>query len=797
MIIFYNILLFIVLVIGMPFFLVAAPFLRKRRGTVLQRLGFGKLPDHRTLAGKRPIWIHALSVGEIMSARPLVKKLTGRFPDRPIWISATTKTGFETAARLFDGTADHIFYAGYDARFAVKRIAARVNPALVIVVESDIWPNFLHIMGQKQVPVVLVNGRLSDRTLAGYRRLSFFMRPTLRRFSAICAQTAEDARRFQSMGIGADSVTVTGNMKFDQTFPPVTDAEKATLRSALRLNKDAMVMVAGSTHKGEETILARAYATLKQQFPTLVFIVAPRDPARAKQVRSIFSDAGVTAATMGRMKPTLGKTPDVIVIDTIGLLQTLYAISRVAFIGGSLLDFRGHNPLEPAAYAKPVLFGPHMTDFKEIAEKLVDAGGAKQVTNASDIVATAGHLLQDPISAQRMGDCARRVLDANRGAVKKTADVIEQISTHQQPPPHEGPLPSGTLPRLLWPLCLLYGAGARLRRWLYHGRLLQPKQLPCPVIAVGNITTGGTGKTPMTVYIADRLKRIGYTPVIVSRGYRGSASRNGGVVSDGKTVLMDADQAGDEPLMMARILSGVPVVVGKKKYQAAKTAIDKFAPNVIILDDGFQHFQLARNLNILLMDGTFPIGNGRLLPAGSLREPVSCLKYADAIVFTRAHALPGMPEPIAGMIADKPVFSTRHQAHVAALIPAGTARKIPPDPIDVTRLNGRNAFIFSGLAKNDAFLKGVKDAAPGINIADHQFFRDHHWYTETDLKTISAQAKTAQADLIITSEKDFTRLGPDTDLNMDLLVLGVDITFNDPAQKKAFDALLHKTIQEQ
>lgn len=798
MIILYNILLTGLMAIITPFFLIATPFLRKRRGTVWARMGFSDMPDARQrIGGRPPIWVHALSVGEVTSAYPLVKKLKALFPDHPIWISATTKTGFETASRMFGEMGDHIFYFGYDCLFTVKRIAARVNPCMVIVVESDIWPNFLYVMKKRQIPVFLANARLSDRTLAGYRRLGFFMTPTLRRFSAICAQTETDAERFQSLGISPDRIVTTGNIKFDQVFPPVTDAEKATLRSAFRLPENTQIIVAGSTHKGEEAILAEAFAALKQRFPSLIFIDAPRDPARAKQVKSIFSRTGISAATMGQMKPSSARPPDVIVIDTIGLLQSLYALSDIAFVGGSLLDYRGHNPLEPAAHARPVLFGPYMGDFKEISEKLIAADGAKEVTSASDIIETAGLLLENRSVGRTMGKHARSVLDANQGAVKKTTDIIQQTFNHHPASQYGIPVQTSLTPQLLRPLSLLYGTGARLRRWLYHGPLLTPEQLPCPVISVGNITAGGTGKTPMTIYIARRLKAIGYSPAIISRGYRGSASREGGIVSDGKTIFMDTDQAGDEPLMMAQALPDVPVVVGKHKYRAAQTAIEEFSANVIILDDGFQHFQLARDLNILLLDSAAPTGNNRLLPAGPLREPLACLAYADVFVFTRtpASALT-VPETITGMIGEKPAFNTRHQSFFAVVMPGGNnAVRLFRDRINPDRFTDKQAFVFSGLAKNEAFLNGIKTLIPGITIVGHRFYKDHHRYSANDLQTLSEQAMAAQANLLITSEKDFVKIPPNTDIPLDLLILGVEISFTDPAQVKAFDALLQKAAQ--
>jgi len=792
MILIYNTLLRIVLLIMAPFFIITAPFLRKRRGTILKRAGLIGLPDNRnSRITTEPIWVHALSVGEVMSAIPLVKKLKHLFPERQIWISATTKTGFNTAHDKFKDTADRIFYSGYDFSFTVNRIINRINPGMVIVVESDIWPNFMKTLAKKKIPAVLVNARLSERTFAGYNKFSFFMRPTLKRFTRICTQTNEDARRFLALGLPEDKISVTGNIKFDQVFPPVLDAEKAALLSALRLDKKSLIIVAGSTHPGEEQILAEALTNLKRKFKNLFLIVAPRDPARAKQVEEVFQASGLSSSIFSNIKSSSSIPADVVVIDTIGLLQTLYAISDISFIGGSLVDFRGHNPLEPAAYSKPILFGPYMADFKAIAAGLTSVGGAFLVRNAAEFMSKALTLLKNPAQAKTAGEHASEMLAANHGSVDNLLTIIVPFLNKTRSIEETAHMPPNIIRALvLFPLTATYRTAALLRRYLYQSWIIKPKKLPCRVISVGNITTGGTGKTPMTIYIARRLKKMGLSPAIVSRGYRGHASKRGGIVSDGNSILMNAAEAGDEPLMMAQILNGVPVVVGRHKYQAAKTAISHFEPDVILLDDGFQHFQLARDLNILLMDSTKPVGNGWTLPAGNLREPVSCLRHADIFAFTRADSPPDIPRKTAGYVTGKPVVNTRHQQYIAAWVTHGSNQILSPELIGKNQLKNKRAFVFCGLAKNESFLTGTAALLPDIEIVGYKFFRDHHWYSNFDLFDLSKQATELKADIMITSEKDYARISNSVGVTKDLMVLGVKIVFDDPAHAEIFDELL-------
>lgn len=431
MIFLYNILFFFVIVVGLPLIIPIVLIYDKRRETVFHRLGFLPLPDgirqYRSLnPGKRPIWVHALSVGEVLSAVHLVKGLKHTFVDKEIIFSASTQTGFEIASEHLKEDVIDIFFFPYDLPFSVERILGKIDPALVLIVETDIWPNFLSKMKQKDVPVILVNARLSERSFVGYKRLLFFIRPVLSNFSTVCVQSKIDAHRFNLLGIPPDKLTVTGNFKFDQPDQTATSEEIERLRHKMNIRPEHKILVAGSTHKGEEAILAESFAKLKKDSPNHRFIVAPRDPKRAVSVRRVFESAGLSVFLMKELEGVNSeKGFDVIVIDAMGVLRKLYALADLAFIGGSLVSLGGHNPLEPAAFSKPMIFGPDMSDFMEVSEMLVRLGGAVRVQDAKDLYETAVMLMENEEKARVMGRKALQVFNDNKGAVEKTLRVVQ------------------------------------------------------------------------------------------------------------------------------------------------------------------------------------------------------------------------------------------------------------------------------------------------------------------------------------------------------------------------------------
>jgi 3-deoxy-D-manno-octulosonic-acid transferase len=397
----------------------------KRRATFLHRLGW---PDgRRPLSGqrRRPIWIHALSVGEVASAEPIVDRLRRLDPAQPLVFSTSTHTGMQTARRLFADKADLLFYYPYDLIFSVAAVVRRIRPVRVIIVETDLWPNFLFLLQKKGVPVHLVNARLSAGAFRGYRRLPAFTRKVLATFDGIGAQSEADAARFIRLGACPRQVVVTGNLKFDQSGPTAPSAAVGDLRSAMGLDGGRAVLLWGSTHSGEETEGLAVFVRLKARFGDALLIVAPRDPGRAPAIAGQARALGLSVSRLSSMHYDAARARcDVLVVDTLGLLRRLYAVADIAFVGGSLVNEGGHNPLEPAAYARPILFGPDMSDFAEIADQLIRAQGAVRVGSGRQWYHAADALLADPILRERMGRQALAVFASNKGAVDKTLKMI-------------------------------------------------------------------------------------------------------------------------------------------------------------------------------------------------------------------------------------------------------------------------------------------------------------------------------------------------------------------------------------
>ncbi len=429
----YNFLMITVLIVGFP---VVLPFLltsRKRRKTVLQRLFFGLSreirPKLRVAGGQQTIWVHALSLGEVVSAVPLVMALERIFGKEKIIFSASTLTGFETAAHRLEPHVRQVCFFPYDIIFAVIRAVNLVSPDLVIIVETDLWPNFMARLKLKAIPALLVNARLSDRSTAGYRRIPSIIRPLVNTFGSICVQSREDADRFVALGARPERVVVTGNLKFDQQLPPLSGREAEKLRQIFHLQTGDRVIVAGSTHPGEEEPLLEGVVRLKEQRPELKLVIAPRDPERAAVVKALSVARGLKARCLGELEKQGTTGPlDVIVIDRIGILGRTYAICDLAFVGGSLVKAGGHNPLEAAAFGKPVLFGPDMSDFRQVARWLAAAGGAVTVADADSFTEQAQRLLANAELARSAGKNAYRTFAANSGAVQRTITQVLSIT---------------------------------------------------------------------------------------------------------------------------------------------------------------------------------------------------------------------------------------------------------------------------------------------------------------------------------------------------------------------------------
>ena len=323
---------------------------------------------------------------------------------------------------------------------------------------------------------------------------------------------------------------------------------------------------------------------------------------------------------------------------------------------------------------------------------------------------------------------------------------------------------------LFW-VSRVYGGAAKLRRTLYKKRLLKAHRLPCPVISIGNLTVGGTGKTPMVAFVAKLLKEKGYRVAVLSRGYKGRAQKRGGVVSDGRSIFMTVRDAGDEPVMLANQLEGVPVLVGADRFRSGKVALERFQSNVLILDDGFQHLSLERDLDVVLMDYRYPLGNGDVLPRGPLREPVSALSAADGIVFTRCDDPPlasaPVLSPLLGLAAflKKPVFFAAHFP-VTGPILKGNQKRCGADAV-----KGKPGIAFSGIAQNKDFRRSL--GMLNCDIRAFFEFPDHHFYTQEELEEIWQKGRREGAFFVATTEKDYARIQDRISVDIPLMVLGV------------------------
>ena len=396
-------------------------------GTLRERWGY--LPASVNPAGAPSIWIHAVSVGEVLATRALVPALRERYPEHRLLLSTTTQTGRSVARDL--AALDGVFYFPVDLASVVGRVLDQVRPTLLVMVDTELWPNLLAQCARRGISTLLVNGRISDRSYPRYRLIRPFFRRVLANLSLCCAQSEESGRRLVALGVPEDRVIVTGNLKFDTLPVPVPDAAwipKGVLR-VFRVSTGRTVVMAASTHAGEESFVLDAFARIRQRDPTALLVLAPRHPERFSDVVALSTGRGL--ATIRRSALPLDGEPRaaVVVLDTVGELATLLQIATVVFLGGSLVPTGGHNLLEPAAWGKPVVFGPHMQNFAELSELFLANRAARQIGSADDLEPVLAELLGDPVQRAALGAAARALVDANRGATDRTLDAIAGLVT--------------------------------------------------------------------------------------------------------------------------------------------------------------------------------------------------------------------------------------------------------------------------------------------------------------------------------------------------------------------------------
>ncbi len=423
MFIIYNLIFFIFFIIYLPVYLLQG----KLNRDFLRRLGF--LP--RGIKFEHPIWIHAVSVGETNAIRGLIEELRKAYPGKQLVISCVTATGYKVAQGLIK-SGDFLTYLPLDFSFIIKRLMRKVNPCCFIIAETEIWPNLISGLFKQKVPIIIINGRISDRSYSGYRAIKLFIKPILKKINYFCVQTDVDALRLRNLGVERRNIQVTGNMKFDLNLSAIKDP--GIYRAKLWLSDDDKLFVCGSTHPQEETLILQAYKEVVVVFPRLKLLIAPRHPQRGKEVANLIAAQGFMPVFISQISgacPTCINKP-VFILDSIGELLNYYAAADVVFVGGSLVKTGGHNLLEPASFKKPIIFGPEMFNFRQMQKLFLEHKAGLMANNALELTQKIKDILSNNLLAQQLGQAAFDLILRHQGASKRNVSLIKQFLNQKE-----------------------------------------------------------------------------------------------------------------------------------------------------------------------------------------------------------------------------------------------------------------------------------------------------------------------------------------------------------------------------
>jgi 3-deoxy-D-manno-octulosonic-acid transferase len=703
---------------------------------LLERFGF--LPAAYEATGSKVIWFHAVSVGEVLSAVELIRRLRQAEPGVSVFVSTTTLAGRATAVRhlAVRHPKDRVFYLPLDYRSMIRRVLRRLRPCAVVILETEIWPNLYRESKRAGAALMMVNARISDRSLPSYQRASGFFRHVLLWPDAILAQTEEDARRLRLAGAPEHIVKTAGNLKFD--FKPPASGIAPDLADFLQGKAAISIWIAASTtppnaagDPDEDDAVIAAFVALNR--PGLVLILAPRQPQRFDIVAEKLTRAGMSFARRTAL-PSAPSDARVLLLDSIGELAALFERATVVFMGGTLTSRGGHNILEPSFFSKPVIAGPHMQNFATIAEEFTAADALVRITNAGELTSSVAKLLDEPDRARSIGQKAHHLAMSKRGVVERIlAEVRAQASLGVPDPPR-------TLVArvVLTPLSWLWRAGHRvnLRR--------EPEALSIKVVSIGGLAMGGVGKSPVVAHLAERLARAGKSPAILTRGYRRKSTETA-IVPRGETASVDL--TGDEAQMFIRA-GHAHVGIGADRHAVGLQMERQLHPGIFLLDDGFQHTRLKRDEDIVLIDALDPLAGG-VFPLGRLREPFGNLARATVILVTRVEpgqSIAGIERLIRRYNQTAPVFRCR-------MVP-GEFIGYGENGTNSARL--RRVGAFCGLGSPHSFWRTLDHL--GLEVAFRQAFRDHHPYSLSDLERLVAQASAQGVEALVTTEKDTMNL---------------------------------------
>ncbi|MFC1806797.1 tetraacyldisaccharide 4'-kinase [Candidatus Omnitrophota bacterium] len=763
---------------------------KKREGIPL-RFGLYSKELIDKLSEKKNIWIHAVSVGEVMAISSLVLKLREEYPSHRLVITTVTETGNSVAKKLIKKD-EVVLYLPFDLSFVVNKVFSYIKPHLLIITETELWPNLIRISGLLRVPTMLVNGRISENSFKRYKHVRLLMRRFLNKIDLFLMQSEADKERILYLGASESKVTISGNLKFDSAnLSDISDASQKELKRLLNIEEDEKLLIAGSTHPGEEEMVLSAFDNLRERYPKLKLLIGPRHVERAPDIEKLIKDHGLNSvrisdatneSVIGSRCAVSGSHLDenrkpktenrnlsitVFILDTIGQLKQFYSIADIVFIGGSLIKRGGQNILEPAALSKAIIFGPYMFNFRDIIEIFKADEAAIEIPDSKSLGGEIARLLDDPSLRKRLGDRARSIVQENRGGVDKTQAAVKEIFSIY---PKESiskedynfrfffsdMLTSGVsnifqfiLVVPLWLLSVLYGFIVKLRLFLYKAGVFKVHKLKADVISVGNITWGGTGKTPLVEALCGRLKSQGRDVALLTRGY-----------------------GGDEDRALQDNLSDIPVIAGKNRLKNALLAQSEGKIDLFILDDGFGHLRIDRRVEILTINATNPFGPKRLLPAGMLREPIKNISRADIIILTKTDLVSGsklesVKDTIKGVDPSIDIFESTHEPLV--FVDSNSKER------ELEYIREKNICTISGLGDNSSFVDTLKMIGSKVSLS--YFFIDHHKYTRDQLNKIIKKCEDSKIRTIVITDKDWVKI---RDLkisfsNIEVLVLKIGI----------------------
>ncbi len=744
------------LVVG-PVALVAALARPQWRAGLLERLTPPKRLD------ERPIWIHAASLGEAAAALPLIEAVRGSHPSLLLttqtiagrdWLRARCP---DVACRL--APLDHPWLAG----LAVRRVRSRA----LVLVETEVWPALVAAAERAGVPVVVVSGRLSDRAFHRQHEIAPFFTRTFARLTAVGARTEVDAGRFVKLGTPADRVQVTGDLKWAKSGDREPVAPEILNWMARR-----PTIVLGSVHLDEAGELLAAMRAVASTGREVQWLWAPRDLEAVEPLLRRFASEGVRArrrtalAAEASTDAERSDRADVVVLDTLGELPSVWPHGLIAVVGGTFGATGGHDPIEPLRAGRPVLVGPHTANVAEVVAALVSADAAIQVADGARLGAEIARLLDATRErADRVArgtaliEAGRAALDANVRLVLEAARASAAGRRALAPEVVATAAPSGLYARtgphgaasvrpLSWLASAFYALGARIdRRTRRFGRR-PARRLPCAVVSIGSWVVGGAAKTPATIGLARALRDRGHRVAVITRGHGVRLGRHRvEIASHGTGACARAALVGDEAVVIARETRGVPVLVSRDRHRAGMLAVVEFGCDVVLLDDAHQHYALHRDLDLVCLDAEIGLGNGRVLPAGPLRESKRSWKRADALIVTGG----GLRAEDARLVDAHAPGLRRFKAErrVRGWRDLRSGKRVAPDALE-----GRTVGLLAALA-DPASVRALAERH-GVDIGHALVRRDHHRWRRREIEGLGETNR-----LWITTEKDAAKIDPD------------------------------------